>query len=222
MLAQRLSSAQLAAVGASIAAHAAVALGIALHQPASADLAQPPQAINVSLVNAADLFPASAPPAPAAPRPAERPRTSASNSHAAPAPTAAPAAPRIPAPAPPAMVEATQLAQDMAPQPVFLATTTPPPRSTVDPLVEYRRLIWSHLAANAPAARPGAGVAVAIFALDESGAILSVRLGRSSGDPLFDRACLRAIRAAAPLPTPPPGTSRDKLVFELPIKARAS
>ena len=60
-----------------------------------------------------------------------------------------------------------------------------------------------------------------MFGLDEGGAILFVRLARSSGRPAFDRACLASVRAAGPLPTPPVGTPREELVFTAPIQAAA-
>lgn len=87
-------------------------------------------------------------------------------------------------------------------------------------MIEYRRRVWAHLAARAPSAPAGAGVAVVVFGTNESGAIQFARVSRSSGVPEFDRACLRAIRAAAPLPRPPAGVSSDQLVFEAPIEPR--
>ena len=79
--------------------------------------------------------------------------------------------------------------------------------------------LTAHLAAHAPSVPLSSGTAWVKFSLDESGALLSVRLGRSSGRPVFDRACLASIRAAQPFPQPPPGISRAGLIFEVPITA---
>lgn len=84
---------------------------------------------------------------------------------------------------------------------------------------DYGQRVWAHLAAHAPSAPLSSGTAWVKFSLDESGALLSVRLGRSSGRPVFDRACLASIRAAQPFPQPPPGISRAGLIFEVPITA---
>ncbi|WP_374453048.1 energy transducer TonB [Phenylobacterium sp.] len=86
-------------------------------------------------------------------------------------------------------------------------------------LDDYRRRVWTHLATHAPSAPPGTGSARVMFGLDETGGVLFVRLARSSGRPAFDRACLASVRAAAPLPSPPAGTARADLVFEVPIEA---
>jgi protein TonB len=107
----------------------------------------------------------------------------------------------------------TATAQPIAPAPAPVSTPVD------DPLVEYRRRVWAHLAAHAPSAPPGSGVARVMFSLDEAGRVLFVRLVRSSGHPAFDRACLASIHVAQPLPRPPNGITRDDLVFEVPIRA---
>ena len=218
MMGHRLPYPHFGAVGASVVTHVAVALGVAMHQPATEFRAEPQPVVNVSLVDAADLVPVHAPPA-SSRQPAKQAGTPASDPRAPPAPrtfVSAAAVASATAPAAPAAIEPSRPAQVSEVRPVFAAAPAP----AVDLLAEHRRRVWAHLARSAPAARPGAGVAVVVFVMDESGAVLSVRLARSSGDPLFDRACLRAIRAAAPLPAPPPGTRPDQLIFELPIHAR--
>jgi protein TonB len=216
----RISSAHMAAVGVSIAAHAAVAWGVASSHSVTAFAPQPDSVVTVSLVDAADLFAAPAPPPPRleaqerqAPTPPQAKPAAVAASHAA-AASLSPVAP--PAPQPAQVAAVSPLPPTVAPRVV----ATPAPAPAEDPLVDYRRRVWTHLAKSAPAAPRGAGVAVAVFGLDESGSILFVRLGRSSGNPAFDRDCLKAIRAAGPLPKPPAGASRDDLVFELPVKPR--
>lgn len=219
----RLSSAHMAAVGVSLAAHAAVAWGVMQSHGVTAFAPQPDTAVNVTLIDAAELFgvpaPAPIPVRPDAPTPPEPKREAVRKQPTA--QTSANAAPPLAAPAPPPLVEPVQAAAaaplppTVAPQPV--AT---PAVHAEDPLVDYRRRVWAHLSGRAPAAPRGAGVAVAVFGLDETGVILFVKLGRSSGDPAFDRACLNAVRAAGPMPRPPTGARREDLVFELPVKPR--
>lgn len=216
----RISSAHMTAVGVSIAAHAAVAWGVVSTQSFTAFAPQPESVVTVSLVDAADLFPAAVA-APAPPRPQDRrPPPTPSPSPAKPAATAASPAAAQPSPVAPAAVELPRLAAVSPLPPTVAPRPAPAVAPAADPMVDYRRRVWAHLANSAPAAPAGAGVAVAVFGLDEAGSILFVRLGRSSGNAAFDRDCLKAIRTAGPMPKPPAGASRDQLVFELPVKPR--
>lgn len=205
----------MAAVGVSVAAHAVAALSLAAYEPFTSMTTYEEAPIVVSLVDAADMTPRTPQPEPA---PAKTPEPSPAKP-AAPGP--APSTAEVKAPPPEEQTQAARVAfaapPPDAPRP---PTSLPTPRaaSAEDPMVDYRRRVWAHLAARAPAAPPGAGVAVVKFGTDETGAILFARISRSSGAPTFDRACLRALRAAAPLPSPPAGVDRDALVFELPIK----
>lgn len=221
---------QMAAIGISIAVHAVAVLGMSTLKAAPSFVAEPATAIFVTLVEAPPR--ATPRPTPAAPRPPEerRPEPSASGSKSAPVePARAPLQHAAAAPA--TKGEPEESAPRPWPLPIASASNPPAAQPSApaapangpaeDPLAEYKRRVWAQLAAHAPAAAPGSGVATAVLGLDESGAILFVRLARSSGQPAFDRACLKAIRAASPLPKPPAGVGRDALVFEVPIRARS-
>lgn len=52
------------------------------------------------------------------------------------------------------------------------------------------------------------GTVMVRFSIDNSGNVLSVSLSRSSGYPALDRAVVEMVRAASPVPAPPPGVSK--------------
>lgn len=204
-----------AAAAASIAAHAVAVLAVVAHQPAFQGVEA--RAVNVQLVRAAPASPAPAAPEP---RPPGRPaavRTAASAPDAprpgADGPARAPTAPSTPAPSTPAAPAAAIAA-------ATAATASPVAPSPADRMEDYRRAVWARLAAHAPAAAPGSGVARVRIALTPAGALASTRLARSSGRPAFDRACLASVRAAAPFPAAPAGADPASLVFEVPIRAK--
>lgn len=191
------------AIGVSIAIHAVAAWGLISLRPA-VEFA-PQRAMSVQLVATPPRFE----PAPVLRAPALLEPRAMTESAGTPAPEA------VPATAPPAQSPSRRSpASASVPQAVV--------RTAEAELADYRQRVWAHLAARAPSARAGSGTTTVMFGLDESGAILFVRLVRSSGRPAFDRACLAAVRAAAPLPPPPTGTARDDLVFTIPIKAADS
>ncbi len=207
------------AVAASIVIHAIVVWGLIFHNPAPALASE--QAMIVSLVEAPPQPepPSSAARAPShardrrpvsAARPVSPPRAQSNGPTASAEVTPAPIAASAPLPSPSLRSAAPR---PTAPSPTVVSK---PP---ADPLIEFRRRVWAHLAARAPSAPPGSGVTRVMFGLDESGMVLFVRLVRSSGHPTFDRACLTSVRAAQPFPSPPPGISRGSLVFEVPITA---
>lgn len=210
----RIQPGQAVAVGASIALHAIATWGLVSHEPAPA--LAPEQAMAISLVEAPpNLKPRSA--AAVLPGPSHSKRTLASHpggaaigeAHASTAPVGtAPAAASSMRPSPQAAAE-----QPMVPVPMTFAGPVQ------DPLLDYQRRVWAHLAAHAPSAPSGAGVARVAFRLDESGKVLSLRLVRSSGLPTFDRACLASVRDAGPFPQPPSGVHREDLAFEVPLVA---
>ena len=110
------------------------------------------------------------------------------------------------------------------PAPAVPAETPPsaprsPAPSAEERLADYRRRLWLHLAAHAPAAPAGSGTVSVVFGVDARGALLFARLARSSGRPAFDRAGLASVRAAVPLPAPPEGIDPADLVFTVPIRA---
>lgn len=155
-------------------------------------------------------------------------RTAASEpSRAGPKGRATPDRPRPPAVnprfVPPDLASVSAPAGD-APAPAVPAEAPPsaprsPAPSAEDRLVDYRRRLWAHLAAHAPAAPAGSGTVSVVFGVDARGALLFARLARSSGRPAFDRAGLASVRAAVPLPAPPEGIDPADLVFTVPIRA---
>ena len=88
-----------------------------------------------------------------------------------------------------------------------------------DPLDDWRRAVWWHLAAHPPKAARGAGLAVIAFTLSADGELAELSVARSSGRAAFDRACLAAVRAAAPFPAPPREVASRDMSFEISIRA---
>ncbi len=203
---------RLAAICASIAVHVLAAWGMASLRPPAAPA--PQRAMSVQIV--------STPPSRqlAPPRPVQHPETSGSDRAVAessrPPVAQRSVGKRLDAQDAAAVQVAPQAAAVIQPAP---SLPSAPPQEA--PFEVYRRRLWAHLAAHAPAAAAGSGTAVVKFGLSANGELRFVALERSSGRPAFDRACLAAVRAAAPLPSPPPGSTLDELVFTVPIKARA-
>ncbi|MDO8323663.1 MAG: energy transducer TonB [Phenylobacterium sp.] len=200
----------MAAIGASIVAHAVAAWGVASLRPVAEPA--PQQAMMVQLLPplprsaAGGRDRSSAPPKPgrqAAPRQPTGPVATLDDRAAA---MASPAEP------PPS---------GAAPGAASAALPQTPRPSAEDRLADYRRRLWAHLAAHAPAAPPGSGTVSVVFGVDPRGALLFARLARSSGRPAFDRAGLASVRAAVPLPPPPDGVDAADLVFTVPIQAAA-
>lgn len=124
---------------------------------------------------------------------------------------------------PPELASVSSPAGDV-PAPAVPAEAPPsaprsPTPSAEERLADYRRRLWLHLAAHAPAAPAGSGTVSVVFRVDARGALLFARLSRSSGRPAFDRAGLASVRAAVPLPAPPEGIDPADLVFTVPIRA---
>jgi protein TonB len=120
--------------------------------------------------------------------------------------------------APATPVEAAQapvvpVAPDAVPQPAAAAPMQDPER-------QYAAEVWRRLAEHPPSGPAGRRVATVAFELDREGRLTDLRLARSSGLVAFDRACLAAVRAAAPFPRPP-AQVRD-LSFTVPIRAPES
>ena len=86
-----------------------------------------------------------------------------------------------------------------------------------DVLDPYAARVWSRIAAHRPRGVRGAGDVRIVFGLDRMGRVRFARIAASSGSPAFDRACLAAIRAAAPYPAPPTALDEAELVFEAPM-----
>lgn len=209
---RRIRLEQVVAAGVAIAFHALPICGLALHKQAPAFAPEP--AMTVSLVEA--------PPRQTARWPATfviRPNSPPNSQVSTAIPQIEASAPSIGARLEPAG-ELTSL-EPPSPQPVAGGTITPLPTTISKPEEDlgsdYGRRVWAHLAVHAPSAPPGAGTAWVSFSLDESGALLGLRLDRSSGRPVFDRACMASVRAAQPFPKPPRGISRAGLGFQVPI-----
>lgn len=103
---------------------------------------------------------------------------------------------------------------DAASAPIAGAVTAVGAGDVLDP---YAARVWSRIAAHRPRGVRGAGDARVVFGLDRAGRVRFARVASSSGSPAFDRACIAAIRAAAPYPTPPAVLSEADLVFEAPM-----
>lgn len=116
-------------------------------------------------------------------------------------------------------------AADAAPQPAAATETSAAAigmgseQPVRDRLAAWRGAVWRHLAARPPKAARGAGVAIVAFVLGDDGGLSDLRIARSSGRAAFDRACLAAVRTAAPFPVPPREAGPNDQVFEISIRA---
>lgn len=61
------------------------------------------------------------------------------------------------------------------------------------------------------------GVPYVRFAVDRSGAVSQIRIGRSSGYPALDAGTLETVRLAAPVPAPPAGIEGDPVDAMVPV-----
>lgn len=105
------------------------------------------------------------------------------------------------------------------PGPVVPAPAASPARSVEDPFDAWSREVWAAIDRRRPRGEAGATAARVAFSLDRSGRITALRLAASSGAPAFDREAMRAVRAAAPFPSPPTGIEADRLRFEILIRS---
>jgi protein TonB len=97
------------------------------------------------------------------------------------------------------------------------AIPQPAAAATEDPERQYAAQVWRRLAEHPPSGPAGRRVAMVAFEIDRDGRLTDLRLARSSGLVAFDRACLAAVRAAAPFPRPP--AQVRELSFTVPIRA---
>jgi protein TonB len=137
-------------------------------------------------------------------RPQPRPETLA---RARPVPAAAPPAPDTlrPTPAPQSPPAAAAPRSAMAAPPSASAT---PPRASALTAQSYGAEVLRRIQARPAPRAPGRGVVRVAFTLGANGAVASIRVARSSGNPALDRIALDHIRAAAPFPPPPDGAGR--------------
>jgi protein TonB len=211
----------------SVALHAAVAAGIALHLRAAQPVEPQARALPVRLVWAGEpaqaASPAPVPAAPVRPQPARRVRAAGP-----PAPRAAPPEPAAP-PAPAAEVSATPGSvgdPNGAPSPAAGApmTTDPAPgpagggrSSEIDEYVAgVRRRVSRHKRYPPFALRRGIeGVVVVRLRIGGDGRVTRASPD-ASAEPLLARSALEAVERASPFPPPPDGP----LELELPIRWR--
>lgn len=115
-------------------------------------------------------------------------------------------------------ISATAPSPSAAPTSALSARATPPGGGAE--ANAYAKTVWSHLALYRPRSVTGARQARISFKLDPAGALLSVSLLQSSGSDAFDRACLQAVRRAAPFPPPPPALDEGARIFDVAITTR--
>jgi len=97
-----------------------------------------------------------------------------------------------------------------------------PRRSSASPgdVRRYAAMVRARIARNSPSSLGQRGTAIVRFSISPSGGLRSVRLTRSSGHIVLDRASLRSVRRAAPFPRPPRGMSAAQLRFSIPFRFR--
>ena len=70
---------------------------------------------------------------------------------------------------------------------------------------------------------PGAAGSASIrvqFRINAGGAVKSVSIAGSSGNPLLDRAAADTVRRASPVPAPPPGIAKSSITLVITITFR--
>jgi len=202
---------------------AAAAISIALHLAAAAAFLRAPE-VEPAPASSIEVWLAPATPTQAAPRPAARKQTVPSRDRGLAAPT-----PRRPPPAP---VSPGEPAAAPTPPTVALPALPPPPTPAAapassvagsprpeDPFDAYARLVWSRIDRHRPRSDAASVAAQVAFSLDPEGRLISLRLAASSGTPDFDRAAMRAVRAAAPFPRPPRDIDPRRLDFRIAIRS---
>ncbi len=197
---------------------AAAAISIALHLAAAAAFLQSPE-VGPAPASSIEVWLAPAPTAQVAPRPAARKQPVPSGGRGLAAPPPAPVSPGEPTAA---------LTTPAVPLPAAAQTTTPAaaPASSVagsprpeDPFDAYARLVWARVDRHRPRSEAPSVVAQVAFGLDPEGRLTTLRLAASSGTPAFDRAAMRAVRAAAPFPRPPEDIDPARLQFRILIRS---
>ena len=151
-----------------------------------------------------------------------------------PAPIAKPVAAPHPASAPKPVIAAPPTPQPISTPPegqgdaatASVVSTPPPPPpaggggAPDDSLRQYGQLVWSRIAAHKPRGMRLPGTATVTFAIAPDGGVLSASVTVSDGSPLLNEIALETVRAAAPFPLPPPGSSPAQLIFAIPFHFR--
>lgn len=199
----------------------AMTVSIVLHLAVVAALWRAPAPVSAGAPVVLDLVLTPAPSARLAPRrpppraTPPRPRAAVAASPPRPAPAlAVPVAAAAPAPEPGPVARPDAGAADPPSAPAAAGPV-------VDPFDAWSRQVWAVINRRRPRAEAGATAARVAFSLDPEGRLTGMRLAASSGSPTFDRAALRAVRAAAPFPRPPPGVAPPRLRFEILIRSGA-
>lgn len=94
-------------------------------------------------------------------------------------------------------------------------------------MIQWRQDLSRHLARFKPSSGLLRGsdsqrIAYVRFTIDAKGAVISSKIGKSSGSPELDEAALRSVSAASPLPAIPSEFARPRLDFEIPFNFNAN
>ncbi len=92
-----------------------------------------------------------------------------------------------------------------------------------DELGDYKEQLQSwigrfHVYPSRARRRKLEGTAVVEFELDDKGSVISTKLVESSGELILDKAAIRTLRSASPMPAPPASVSGRK--FPVPLSFR--
>lgn len=125
-------------------------------------------------------------------------------------------------PAPPSLPEEAASithAEAAVPVPQASAPSSGAPASSASEggadMTAYWQAVQHQLAAHAPRGVRGARDCEVEFRLSRDGEVVFVGIRASSGTPLYDRRCLRAVTNAAPFPAAPPGAAPEDLSFAI-------
>lgn len=66
--------------------------------------------------------------------------------------------------------------------------------------------------------RADKGIVQIAFVIDAGGNVISARISGTSGNPQVDQAALSAVKAASPVPAPPPSMAASRIPFQVPFK----
>lgn len=136
--------------------------------------------------------------------------------------------PPTPAPSPSAPADPMEVAATLAPPdlPAPAAASFAAPQTVSgrrdDAVAQWQNLLLGHLEKFRRYPRQAQrlnqqGVAYVRFAVDRSGAVSQIRIGRSSGYPALDAGTLETVRLAAPVPSPPAAIEGDPVDVMVPV-----
>ena len=97
-----------------------------------------------------------------------------------------------------------------------VAAPVPGPRlATSETIQDYGRRLWMRIVRHKPETIVARGSTALNFAVSPEGELISVTVTKTSGNATLDSASIAAVRAATPLPVPPPGARPSDLVFSI-------